>query len=91
MTTFRIDFDWRSAMPGRALRGSCYRFDKGTYFVTKAGTFSENDLPMLRRMIAAEGRRRGMQDISIRIKQVSHVAAAPVRNGAVQSGEADSH
>ncbi|QRD62672.1 hypothetical protein H8Z72_22635 (plasmid) [Xanthomonas citri pv. citri] len=82
MTTFRIEFEWRSAMPGRCVRGNCFRFSSGVYFVRKAGEFDKADLPMLTREIGAEARRRGMQDVSIRIKQVSHL----MRNQATPDG-----
>lgn len=86
MTTFRIDFDWRSAMPGRDVRGNCYRFSTGVCFVHKTGQFSHDDLSMLTRQIAADARRQGMRDVIVRIKEVSHLTRCPVASSATCGG-----
>lgn len=89
MPTFRVEFEWSSALRGRATRAEGYRFSRSVRFISKPSAFVKDDLQAFSRLIGEEAIRAGMKDVHIRIKQVTHQVINPKAPVSSTAGQAD--
>lgn len=89
MPTFRVEFEWSSALRGRATRADGYRSSRAVRFITKPSAFVKDDLPEISRLIAEEATRVGMKDVHIRIKHVTHQVINPKASDSNTAGRGE--
>ena len=90
MHIYRVEFDLRSALPGKANRQGCWRMSQGARLVSTPTRFTDQAAVDCRVMIEAEARRLGLKDVQVRVKRAVELrrvdrkeaaAAAPAAAG----------
>lgn len=70
MHAYRIEFQWKSALPGQETRERGFRASTGERLVFSREKYSRDALPAYRELIVSEATRAGMKDFRIKITAV---------------------